>query len=145
MGHYCYLAAAGCRVTVLEARDRIGGMTSSAALLPQHPRHLLSQCAIDAVYWRASTVETELGLTEFGLRFIEHDPAWAWLGPDGESLVLQRDVRRTVTDIRRYSRLDAETYTEFVGAARRALDIQDAYGSGRPDRSGERGQQQDDP
>ncbi|ASR01197.1 phytoene desaturase family protein [Gordonia rubripertincta] len=130
----CYLADAGSRVTVLEAGDRLGGMTASAPLLPEYPRHLLSQCAIDAVYWRASSVESDLGLDQHGLRFIEHDPAWAWLGPDGQSLVLQRDIGRTIADIRRFSPTDAETYVDFVGAARGALDIQDAYGAGRPDR-----------
>lgn len=130
----CYLAREGMSVTVLEAGDHLGGMTASAALIPGYPDHLISQCSIDAVYWRASPVEDELGLRSHGLRFIDHDPAWCWLGPDGESLVFQQDLRKTVDDIRRFSPADARTYLEFATAARQALDIQDLYGAGRPDR-----------
>lgn len=126
----CYLARAGMDVTVVEASPRIGGMTSSYAALPEFPEHLLSAASIDAVYWRASTVHSELDLDNFGLRFIEHDPAWMWLDDAGESLVFQRDVGKTISEIARFSPRDAERYAEFVPAARRALDIQDLYGAG---------------
>ncbi|OZC63672.1 hypothetical protein CH306_25855 [Rhodococcus sp. 15-725-2-2b] len=132
----CYLARAGMDVTVLEASPRIGGMTSSYAALPEFPEHLLSAASIDAVYWRASTVHSELDLDNHGLRFVEHDPAWAWLDESGRSLIFQRDVRKTIDDIARFSRRDAERYAEFVPAARRALDIQDLYGTGASNKVG---------
>ncbi len=126
----CYLARAGFTVTVLEASARVGGMTSSYAALPEYPDHLLSAASIDAVYWRASSVETDLGLRAFGLSFVDHDPAWAWLGADGESLVFQQNVQATVDDISRFSEKDARTYRDFAAAARKVLAIQDRYGSG---------------
>jgi phytoene dehydrogenase-like protein len=126
----CYLARAGLKVTVFEAAPRIGGMTSTYAAIEGCHDHLLSQASIDAVYWRASPVERELNLSSYGLRFVEHDPAWAWIGDGGESLVLQRDVGKTIADIAKFSRPDAERYREFVVEARKILDIQDAYGAG---------------
>jgi phytoene dehydrogenase-like protein len=123
----CYLAKAGYSVVVLEAQPGIGGMTSTAALVPDAPDHLLSPCAIDAVYWRASPVEHELGLRRHGLQVIDHDPAWGWLGPSGESLVVGRDVNRTIDEIARFSAADAQKYREFSIVVAKALAIQDSY------------------
>ncbi|MDN2495462.1 NAD(P)/FAD-dependent oxidoreductase [Nocardia nova] len=130
----CYLARAGNSVTVLEATEWIGGMTATRALVPEAPGHLLSPCAIDAVYWRASTVERDLQLARYGLRTVDHDPAWAWLGPNGESLVLARDVDRTIAQIARFSAADARTYREFAEVTANMLALQDGYGAGRPTR-----------
>jgi phytoene dehydrogenase-like protein len=69
---------------------------------------------------------------------IDHDPAWAWLGPDGQSLVLSRDVETTIREIATFSPRDAATYRDFIEAALGALAIQDGYGAGsaiRPSRS----------
>ena len=125
----CYLARAGHSVTVLEATESIGGMTATRALVAAAPDHLLSPCAIDAVYWRASTVEQDLELARHGLRIIDHDPAWAWLGPNGESLLLARDVARTIAEIERFSGRDARTYREFAQVTAKMLALQDGYGA----------------
>ncbi|ABW12369.1 FAD dependent oxidoreductase [Parafrankia sp. EAN1pec] len=134
----CYLARANVQVTVFEASEHIGGMTATLPLIPEAPEHLVSPCAIDAVYWQASGVGDELGLSRFGLRTVEHDPAWAWLGPNGESLVLRKDVEATIADIRRFSPADAETYRQFAATAQRALAIQDLYGARHPSAPGRR-------
>ncbi|WP_330254953.1 NAD(P)/FAD-dependent oxidoreductase [Nocardia sp. NBC_00565] len=130
----CYLARAGHSVTVLEATESIGGMTATRALVAEAPEHLLSPCAIDAVYWRASTVEQDLELARHGLRILDHDPAWAWLGPNGESLLLARDVERTIAEIERFSAQDARTYREFAEVTAKMLALQDGFGAGRPTR-----------
>jgi phytoene dehydrogenase-like protein len=130
----CYLARAGFPVVVLEAFATVGGMTQSAPLIAAAPDHLISPCAIDAVYWRASTVEQDLQLGSFGLKFIEHDPAWAWLGDSGESLLLRRDVGRTVAEVSRFSAADGRAYAEFVDVGAWCLRIQDSYASGSPTR-----------
>jgi phytoene dehydrogenase-like protein len=133
-----YLADAGYRVTVLEASPRIGGMAATVALVPDAPEHLLSPCAIDAVYWNASSVAADLQLARHGLRTVHHDPAWAWVGPDGESLLLQKDLRRTVDDVRRFSEADARAYSSLAAASLELLAVQDRYAMGDPLRAGRR-------
>lgn len=127
-----YLADAGHSVTVLEAAPRIGGMASTTALVPEAPSHLLSPCAIDAVYWNASTVARDLDLSRHGLRTLDHDPAWAWVGPEGESLVLQKDLRRTVEEVRRFSAADARAYEALAAASMELLAVQDRYAMADP-------------
>ncbi|OXR45168.1 Phytoene desaturase (neurosporene-forming) [Nocardia cerradoensis] len=129
-----YMARAGHSVTLFEATGSIGGMTATRALVPEAPNHLISPCAIDAVYWRASTVERDLELGRYGLRIIDHDPAWAWLGPNGESLLLARDVARTIAEIERFSTEDARTYREFAQTTAKMLALQDGFGAGSPNR-----------
>jgi len=127
-----YLADAGYKVTVLEATDCIGGMAATRALISEAPDHLLSPCAIDAVYWNASTVSTDLNLAAHGLETLKHDPAWGWLSPDGESLVLQSDVQKTIDEIRRFSPKDARTYEAMAKASIGLLSVQDLYGATDP-------------
>ena len=109
----CYLARGGYSVTVLEAREAIGGMTETSPLVPAAPDHLLNPGAIDVV-WEASPVGRDLALDRFGLRFLHHDPAWAWLGRSGESLLLTHDVERTIREIERFSFQDAHTYRDYA-------------------------------
>lgn len=129
----CYLAKAGLRVIVLEQRDWLGGMAASRAFVPDAPDHILSPGAWENVYFRAAGVGRELGLEQFGHRDLDAH-GWAWLGDNGESIVLQADLRKTVDDIRRFSRRDAETYAELTEAAIKILKIQDAYGLSLPKR-----------
>jgi phytoene dehydrogenase-like protein len=110
----CYLARAGLDVVVAEASPRIGGMTTTEAIFPQAPNHLLNRCAADMVFIRASPVVSELGLERYGYREVTVDPAQCYLGPDGESLVFWRDMRRTAAEIRQFSRQDAEAFVEFA-------------------------------
>lgn len=129
----CYLAKAGLRVLLLEQRDWLGGMAASRAFVPEAPDHILSPGAWENVYFRAGGVGRELDLGRYGHRDLDA-AGWAWLGDQGESLVVQPDLRGTVDDIRRFSRRDAETYADLIGAAVKILKIQDAYGLSHPKR-----------
>lgn len=129
----CYLAKAGFRVIVLEQREWLGGMAASRAFVPEAPEHILSPGAWENVYFRAAGVGRELGLERFGHRDLDSH-GWAWLGDNGESVVLQADLRKTVDDIRRFSRRDAETYAELTEAGIKILKIQDEYGLSLPKR-----------
>ena len=129
----CYLARAGLQVIVLEQRDWLGGMASSRAFVPEAPDHILSPGAWENVYFRAAGVGRELELENFGHRDLDAH-GWAWLGDSGESVVLQSDLRKTVADIARFSKRDAEAYAELTEAGIKILKIQDEYGLSLPKR-----------
>jgi phytoene dehydrogenase-like protein len=110
----CYLARAGLDVLVLEARDIIGGCTTSEILIPEAPEHWFSACADDVISLRASTVPRDLELARHGYSEIEVDPPYVALDPDGGSLAFWRDVGRTVEEIRRFSPHDARTFENLI-------------------------------
>jgi phytoene dehydrogenase-like protein len=131
----CYLAREGLRVVVLEKEERLGGMALSAPLIAEAPGHIVSPCAFEDLFFRIGGVVQDLGLAAHGFREYESD-GWAWLGDGGESLLIQRDVERTVADIARFSRADAERYRELMEVAFRCVDIFYGYLTSHPTRPG---------
>jgi beta-carotene ketolase (CrtO type) len=109
-----YLARAGRRVLVLEREAWLGGMTYSRETVPEAPGFVMNPCAIDLLFTNIQpSIIDELRLESFGLQQISPDPWGAYLGPDGESIGLWRDLARTTAEIRRYSRKDAETFARL--------------------------------
>lgn len=119
----CYLNRSGAKALVVEAGKSIGGMTGTAPYIPEAPNHRINSCALDIIFIHAAGIIEDLGLAHFGYREIECDPVNAWLGPDGESILIWRDVRRTAEDIRRYSRADANAYLDLVRKLDAGLSI----------------------
>lgn len=110
----CYLAKAGLDVTVLEANEWIGGCTSTSALIPEAPQHMIGPCAQDFCLIRLSTIVKDLDLRRYGYAEIEVDPAYVIPGPDGSTLAFWRDPIRTAQEIRRFSKRDSRAYLEFL-------------------------------
>jgi phytoene dehydrogenase-like protein len=119
----CYLARAGADVLVVEAGEVVGGCTTTAALVPEAPDHLLSPCAADIITMRASTVVGDLGLRGYGYREVEVEPSYVALMPDGASLAFWRDPRRTAAEIERFCRRDAATFLELMRTLDDAVSI----------------------
>ena len=129
----CYLAKAGLQVLIVEQAPWLGGMAASRAFVPQAPEHILSPGAWENVYFRAGGVGEELELHRFGHRDLD-SAGWAWLGDNGESVVLQASLSKTLADIRRFSVKDAVTYADLTEAGIKILKIQDEYGLSQPKR-----------
>ncbi len=123
----CYLAAAGLDVAVIEASENIGGMTASGSPIPKAPRHVINYCAADLLFWQSSPVERELGLRQCGLEKVVVDPSYVYLHPDGASIAVWRDPRRTADEIERFSKADARAYLEYARFLDALFDIAYPY------------------
>ncbi|MCW3017359.1 MAG: Dehydrogenase [Solirubrobacterales bacterium] len=107
-----YLAKAGRRVVVLERRDILGGMCTTEETVAEAPGFKMNPCAVDTALTNTpKSVIDELRLVEdFGLRFVTPDPWAAFISPDDAAIAMWRDRSRTVAEIARLSRKDAEKF-----------------------------------
>lgn len=111
----CYLAKAGYRVVVVDARPIPGG--GAATEEPLLPGYFLDSCSTGHTIIQGNPliVDDELGLLkEYGLTYVDPDPV-AHVGfPDGEQLTHWLDTERTVEEIARFSRADADAYVRML-------------------------------
>jgi phytoene dehydrogenase-like protein len=118
-----YLAKAGRRVLIVERSPQLGGMTSSGFMIPEAPRHMVTPCAVELIFVRATGLIEEFELLKHGLRTVDPDPSYAYLHPDGSSIAVFRDARRTAEDMARLSRADGKSYLEFAKLLDALVDI----------------------
>jgi phytoene dehydrogenase-like protein len=118
-----YLSRAGKKVVVVERMAKVGGMTSSGYMIPEAPRHLVTPCAVELLFARGSGIIEDLELCKYGLRTVDPDPTYAYLHPDGSSIALFYDYRRTAEDIARIDREDGKAYLEFMKLLDVMMDI----------------------
>lgn len=120
----CYLAAAGRKVVVIEARDKVGGMASSGYLIPEAPHHLVHPCALDLMSLRVHPMmPRELQLERHGFRQVDMDPGYVYLHPDGNSLVFGRTAAQTAAEIRRFSARDADEFLVLMKLVDAFIDM----------------------
>ncbi|MFW5972517.1 MAG: phytoene desaturase family protein [Bacteroidota bacterium] len=105
-----YLAQAGYRVGVFERRDIVGGAVSTKEL---HPGYQIDLGGSAHTLIRLTPVVEELGLTSFGLRYIELDPIFSSPSPDGPSFMIYRDIDRTAAHIDDIFPGEGEAYRRF--------------------------------
>jgi beta-carotene ketolase (CrtO type) len=111
-----YLLRAGFRVTVLEAREIVGGFSTTEEKITEAPG-FRGTVAFDQVQTNIPrSVIGELALSRYGLRFVAPEIMYSWLAPDGRAIRFWRDEQRTCEDIKRYSRHDATAYAELTKA-----------------------------
>lgn len=104
-----YLARAGRKVLVLERREVLGGCATTEELWPGYRvstgaylNSLLQQRVID-----------DLELDRFGYSVDPKDPPFFSAYPDGEHLFFWKDSKRTLEEIARFSKKDAERFTAY--------------------------------
>jgi phytoene dehydrogenase-like protein len=104
-----YLAKAGLTVLVLERRDVLGGCSVTEEVWPGYrvstAAYLSSLLSEDVI--------AELDLERFGYRVEPKDPPFFSPFPDGRHLFTWQDRARTLEEIARFSRRDAERYTGY--------------------------------
>jgi phytoene dehydrogenase-like protein len=109
-----YLARAGLRVLVLEARPVVGGNTVTEELTI--PGFWHDSCSSAHVLLQSSPLirNNELGLDRYGLKFLFPDPVVTIPFEDGTSLTMWRDIERTAAEFAKYSQHDAEAYRQMM-------------------------------
>ncbi|HEY0640410.1 MAG TPA: NAD(P)/FAD-dependent oxidoreductase [Pseudonocardiaceae bacterium] len=119
-----YLARAGLSVTLLEAKDVLGGgVVTEDVTLPgfHHDLHAIAHIFIQG---NPMILDDELGLlSRYGLEYVHPDPSMSVVFPDGDHLVFYRDVHKTAEAIARISPRDAENYLRFHEFASPMLDM----------------------
>jgi phytoene dehydrogenase-like protein len=111
----CYLARAGYRCLVLDARDIPGGGAATEELLL--PGFGLDTCATGHTMIRVNPAlaRDELGLAgRYGLRYAEPDPVEQVAFPDGRQFTMWLDPERTVAEVARFSTADAAAYRRLL-------------------------------
>jgi phytoene dehydrogenase-like protein len=103
-----YLAKAGKRVVVLERRHVLGGAAVTEEIIRGF---LFSECSYVVSLLRPEIIR-ELDLPRHGLEILPLDGTFSPM-PSGDYLWRVNDHAKSIRDIRRHSRLDAEAYDEF--------------------------------
>jgi phytoene dehydrogenase-like protein len=103
-----YLAKAGKKVVVLERRHVLGGAAVTEEIISGF---LFSECSYVVSLLRPEIIR-ELDLPRHGLEILPLDGTFSPM-PSGDYLWRMNDHAKSIRDIRRHSRLDAEAYDEF--------------------------------
>ena len=103
-----YLAKAGKKVVVIERRHVLGGAAVTEEIFPGF---FFSECSYVVSLLRPEIIR-ELELPRHGLEILPLDGTFSPM-PNGDYLWRVNDHAKSVRDIRRHSRLDAEAYDEF--------------------------------
>jgi len=103
-----YLAKAGKKVVVLERRHVLGGAAVTEEIFPGF---FFSECSYVVSLLRPEIIR-ELDLPRHGLEILPLDGTFSPM-PNGDYLWRVNDHAKSIRDIRRHSRLDAEAYDEF--------------------------------
>jgi len=114
----CYLAKAGMKVGVLERRDSIGGAVSTETMFQseQNPHGFRMDVgsSVHIMIHQTGIIE-ELGLTDYGLEYIEMDPIMSYPVPDGKGVIhFHKDLDRTLESISKVAPEDVGNYKEFI-------------------------------
>lgn len=109
-----YLARAGLRTLLVEARDTVGGCASTVEAVGAR----VNICNCDHLLVRAMPIADELDLAGFGLRYLDVDPVGISRFWDGHaSWTAWHDLDTTLDGLRRTYPEEVDGYRRFVRAA----------------------------
>jgi beta-carotene ketolase (CrtO type) len=115
-----YLARAGARTLLIEARDRVGGTAASEPF----GSATVNICNCDHLTLRTTPVIDELGLAHHGLRYLDVDPAQiniSWT--HGGEWALYHDVERTIDELRATHPNEVAAYQRYLRVARPMVEM----------------------
>lgn len=104
-----YLARAGKKVLVVEARNVVGGACTSEELIAGST---WSSCAFIASLLRPEII-AELELERYGLQMYQTEANEVSIFPDGSHLFMWKDMDRTLKEIAKFSKEDSQAFLDF--------------------------------
>src|SRR6266853_4889641 len=104
-----YLAGAGRRVLVLEARELVGGCAVTEEIWPGY--RVSTAAYLSSLL--QEKVMRDLRLEHFGYRVDAKDPAFFSPFPDGRHLFMWQDRSKTLAEIAKFSTRDAEAFPRY--------------------------------
>ncbi|KAA0094124.1 NAD(P)/FAD-dependent oxidoreductase [Mycolicibacterium sp. P1-18] len=104
-----YLARAGKKVLVVEARDVVGGACTSEELIAGAT---WSSCAFIASLLRPEII-ADLELERYGLEMYQTEANEVSIFPDGSHLFVWKDMDKTLKEIEKFSKSDAGAFLDF--------------------------------
>jgi phytoene dehydrogenase-like protein len=114
-----YLAKAGQRVLVLEAREVVGGGCATKEVAAPGFRHNFHSNFHGIIHM--GPVYRDLELERYGAQYVWPENQFGHVFPDGRALVCSRNLEMTVERIARFSARDAETFRELAHVYRGLL------------------------
>ena len=114
----CYLAKAGYKVGVLEKRDTIGGAVCTETMFrsEENPNGFRMDVgsSVHIMIHQTGIIE-DLGLTDYGLEYIEMDPFMSYPVPTGKGVIhFHKDLDRTLESIGNVAPDDVQNYKDFI-------------------------------
>jgi phytoene dehydrogenase-like protein len=104
-----YLARAGKKVLVLERRELVGGCAVTEEIWPGY--RVSTGAYLSSLL--QERIVRELELERYGYRVDAKDPAFFSAFPDGRYFFMWQDRAKTLAEIARFSKHDAEVYPAF--------------------------------
>ncbi len=114
-----YLARGGRKVLVLERRELVGGCAVTEEIWPGYR---VSTAAYLTSLLQERIVR-ELELARFGYQVDAKDPAFFSAFPDGRHFFMWQDRARTLAEIAKFSRHDAEVYPAYEDQLERLSQV----------------------
>src|SRR5215469_306461 len=104
-----YLARAGKKVLVLERRELVGGCAVTEEVWPGY--RVSTGAYLSSLL--QERIVRELELERYGYRVDAKDPAFFSAFPDGRCFFMWQDRAKTLEEISRFSRHDAQVYPAY--------------------------------
>jgi phytoene dehydrogenase-like protein len=117
-----YLARAGRKVLVLERRDLLGGCAVTEEIWPGY--RVSTGAYLTSLL--QERIVRELQLESFGYKVDAKDPAFFSAFPDGRHFFMWQDRAKTLDEIAKFSRRDAEVYPAYEDQLERISQVVEA-------------------
>ena len=114
-----YLARAGRKVLVLEKRELVGGCAVTEEIWPGY--HVSTAAYLASLL--QERIIRELELERFGYHVDAKDPAFFSPFPDGRYLFMWQDRAKTLAEIAKFSRHDAEVFGAYEDHLERLSEV----------------------